>query len=289
MAIRAAFFDVGDTLVEHWIPTEETLVKTRERVCAAIGERPWLDEWLDIRDLEPRWNVSLANAIVRRADDRGRFEPEEARQETLRWQRAWFEERGIDTEDIDLDDLRSRMCVPLDEISSPVAGAIDALRWCAERDLRVVLVTNTLWRGDVEALEDWRRFGAADAITGVVSSHSAGWRKPHPAIFERALEIAGVDPSETFHVGDNLIADVWGAQQLGIRAIWRRTDTHREMREVRRANGVVDECEHPSGRLLIHREDAVACLACGGPTGVRVRPDAVIDDLTELQAAVSRW
>jgi len=107
VAIRAAFFDVGDTLVEHWIPTEETLVKTRERVCAAIGERPWLDEWLDIRDLEPRWNVSLANAIVRRADDRGRFEPEEARQETLRWQRAWFEERGIDTEDIDLDDLRS--------------------------------------------------------------------------------------------------------------------------------------------------------------------------------------
>lgn len=119
MAIRAAFFDVGDTLVEHWIPTEETLVKTRERVCAAIGERPWLDEWLDIRDLEPRWNVSLANAIVRRADDRGRFEPEEARQETLRWQRAWFEERGIDTEDIDLDDLRSTTspsCMP------PLAG-----------------------------------------------------------------------------------------------------------------------------------------------------------------------
>jgi FMN phosphatase YigB (HAD superfamily) len=291
--LRAAFFDVGDTLVEHWARGEVVGQKARAQVCAALGEQPWLDEFLKA-ELEPGWTTSLAQGLARHGAGWWRFEPERARQETDRWYREWFEARGIELDGIDLDRLRSVMCVPLDEISSPVAGAFDALRWCAERGLRVVLVTNTLSRGDAEALEDWRRFGLAEAIHGVVSSHSVGWRKPHPAIFERALEIAGVDPSEAFHIGDNLIADVWGAQQVGLKAVWRRSERamlpsdERGEPPARAAREAAEPCRHPSERLYLD-DGAVRCGTCGELAGIEIRPDAVVDDLTELPTAVSPW
>lgn len=218
------------------------------------------------------------------------FQPEDARQDTAGWYRAWFRRHGIETDGIDIERLRVLMCVPLDEISTPVKGAFEALRWCAARGLRVVLVTNTLSRGDEEALDDWRRFGLSEAIHGVVSSHSAGWRKPHAAIFERVLEVAGARPAETFHVGDNLIADVWGAQRAGLRAIWRRRDPGTVPTDERGAPPERERgaCEHPSDKLSLAGEH-VRCAACGQSIPISVRPDAAIDDLTELTRTVERW
>ena len=262
--------------------------KARARVCAEIGEHEWIDDWL-AAELEPTPSSSYAHILAARGGSRERFEPDMARQETVRWYRDWFEGRGIALDSIDLERLRSLMCVPLDEVSMKVPGATDALRWCVEQGLRVVLVTNTLSRGDQEALEDWRRFGVADAIHGVVSSHSVGWRKPHPAIFERALELAGAEPSDTFHIGDNLIADVWGAQQLGIRAIWRRsTDARGTAAEERARLDPAAPCRHNSAHLRLDGGH-VRCGDCGEHVDVEIRPDAVVDDLTELPGVVEKW
>ena len=296
MGLRGAFFDVGDTLVEHWAPREVVNAKARAQIQADLGERPWLDDLLEAR-LERSWNASLAQLIARRTDTTERFAPEEARQETLALYAAWFRDRGIEIDEADLDRLRHGMCVPLDEISSPVKGAFEAIRWCREQGLRVVLVTNTLSRGDAEALADWEQFGLDGAIDGVASSHSVGWRKPHPAMFERALQIAGVRPEEAFHVGDNLIADVWGAQRLGIRGVWRRsfrvhppTDErgapHDPWGDRRRRDEAT--CEHPSESLLL-RNGVVECALCGGAAGVEVRPDAVLEDLSGLPGLIGGW
>ena len=100
-------------------------------------------------------------------------------------------------------------------------------------------------------LRDWERAGLADAIDGIATSHDVGWRKPHRAMFDRALELAAVGPSEAFMVGDNPIADVRGAQALGIRAVLRRT----------------------------------AAL----PVPADVHPDALIDHLSQLPAVVTPW
>lgn len=296
MALKAAFFDVGDTLVEHWAPRERVNALARAQVCAQIGEREWLDALLEAR-LEPAWPASLVQRIAARTDDRPRFAPDEARQDTLSWYRAWFDAKGIDLNGIDLDRVRRGMCVPLDEISAPVTGAFESLRWCRERGLRVVLVTNTLSRGDAEALADWQRFGLDDAIDGIASSHSVGWRKPHPAMFERALEIADARPEEAFHVGDNLIADVWGAQRLGIRAVWRRSFRTRPPTDERgaphdpwadRRRQDPTTCEHPSESLFLEAA-VVRCSLCASDAGVEVRPDAIVEDLTALPAIVDRW
>jgi len=75
--------------------------------------------------------------------------------------------------------------------------------------------------------------GLADLIDGIVSSHDAGWQKPHPAIYRRALDVAGIEPAEAFMVGDDPDADVRGAQAVGLRSVWRRTALHQLPPDVR--------------------------------------------------------
>jgi FMN phosphatase YigB (HAD superfamily) len=238
MALRAAFFDVGDTLVEHWAPREQLHQLLREALRREFGERHWYEDFLKA-ELGPQHG------------DHSQVDEELLRQETLRWYEEWFHNASIGIDDIEMDKLRVAMTVPLDLVSTPVPGAFTAVRWCKAHGLTVGLITNTLSRGDEEVWEDWRRFGLADAIDLVVSSHSAGWQKPHRAIFERALALADVRPEEALMVGDRLDADVLGASRIGMRTVLRRT-THKQ-------------------------------------ADVGVRPDAVIDDLTELPGAVGPW
>ncbi len=44
--------------------------------------------------------------------------------------------------------------------------------------------------------------------------------KPHPAIFQAALEAAGCRPEQAVHVGDSLLHDITGAQAVGIHNVW---------------------------------------------------------------------
>jgi putative hydrolase of the HAD superfamily len=70
------------------------------------------------------------------------------------------------------------------------------------------------------SLPDWLGpTGLLELVDGVVTSADAGAAKPDPAVFHRALELAGVDGRGAVHVGDSLDNDVAGARALGIRAI----------------------------------------------------------------------
>jgi len=56
-----------------------------------------------------------------------------------------------------------------------------------------------------------------------LSAADAGVLKPHPGIFQMALDRLGVTPDESVFVGDNPIADIAGAQAVGMRAVFRIT------------------------------------------------------------------
>ncbi len=56
-------------------------------------------------------------------------------------------------------------------------------------------------------------------VDAVVGSRAHGFVKPHPTIFEAALQQLGVAAAEAAMVGDSIEEDVEGARALGMRAI----------------------------------------------------------------------
>ena len=54
----------------------------------------------------------------------------------------------------------------------------------------------------------------------VVISENVGVNKPDKAIFEHALQLAGAAKSESLMIGDSLEADVYGALNFGMDAIY---------------------------------------------------------------------
>lgn len=54
----------------------------------------------------------------------------------------------------------------------------------------------------------------------IVISGDIGRGKPDPSIFEHALAQLGYQPQDVLMVGDNLMTDILGAEQAGIRSVW---------------------------------------------------------------------
>jgi 2-haloalkanoic acid dehalogenase type II len=98
---------------------------------------------------------------------------------------------------------------------TPFPDALQALHELRERGHSLVVASN--WDC---SLPDWLSpTGLLELVDGVVTSADAGAAKPAPAVFRRALALAGVDGTGAVHVGDSLDNDIAGARALGIRAI----------------------------------------------------------------------
>jgi putative hydrolase of the HAD superfamily len=93
--------------------------------------------------------------------------------------------------------------------------AVPALGDLRERGLRLICVSN--W--DCSLADVLGRCGVRCLLDGVVTSAAVGARKPDPAIFAAALELAACEPAEALHVGDTDTEDLVGARAAGIPAL----------------------------------------------------------------------
>jgi putative hydrolase of the HAD superfamily len=110
-------------------------------------------------------------------------------------------------------------------LGSTTHALLDALRG---RGLRLGLVSNAFDPGWL-LHRDIEQLGVAERLDFAVFSSELGKRKPHPAIFQRALEALDVAPDEALFVGDRLYEDIRGAGELGLKtaqALWFRADEH---------------------------------------------------------------
>ena len=56
-------------------------------------------------------------------------------------------------------------------------------------------------------------------VTAAISSSEHGYMKPHPSIFQAALQLVGAEASTAVMVGDSLEHDVQGALRVGMRGV----------------------------------------------------------------------
>lgn len=100
-------------------------------------------------------------------------------------------------------------------------------------------------------VSDLEAIGIAHLFEASVAAYSFGRAKPDAAIFHAACDALKIRPAEAIYVGDDPLLDVVGAQQAGLRAVW------------------LNRIELGPARTLPEH----------------VRPDAICNDLTELE----RW
>jgi HAD superfamily hydrolase (TIGR01549 family) len=104
--------------------------------------------------------------------------------------------------------------------------ALPVLEELRAAGLRIGLVSN--------GIRDLAEFVAHHRldVDAIVDSRSHGRVKPHPTIFQAALELLDVDPSDAVMVGDSVAEDVDGARALGMRALLvDREDRHPDVEE----------------------------------------------------------
>jgi HAD superfamily hydrolase (TIGR01509 family) len=186
---------------------------TKAVFCDALGT---------VVELEPPW-VHLAEELGIDADER--------LVAAVRAEMGYYKAHAHEGRDPgSLADLRRRCAEVLsDELGRevPVETMMAAIRFRAfpdappalaalrDRGLRLVCVSN--W--DYSLPEVLARVGLGEAFDGVVSSAAAGARKPDPAIFAPALELAGSAPDEALHVGDTPEEDIAAARAADIPAL----------------------------------------------------------------------
>lgn len=82
---------------------------------------------------------------------------------------------------------------------------------------RIGLVTNGRTRGQMAKIE---AAGIGAFLTSICISESIGCKKPDERIFKACLDELAVQPGEAVFVGDNPIADIEPAKNLGMFAVW---------------------------------------------------------------------
>jgi len=98
-------------------------------------------------------------------------------------------------------------------------SAAEAVRDLASRGVALGIISNTGRTPGVILRRVLERHDLLRHFAVVSYSDEIGYRKPEAEIFRRTLAELGIGAGEAAHVGDNPIADVQGAQGVGMRGV----------------------------------------------------------------------
>lgn len=101
-----------------------------------------------------------------------------------------------------------------------VEPTLQALR---KEGVRMGIVSNTT---NPPFMKDYERgiLGLDLFFDWTIYSSQVPFRKPHPSIFRLAIDRMGCAPADILFVGDNLKADILGAQAVGMAGAWLNRD-----------------------------------------------------------------
>lgn len=204
----AVLFDLGYTLV-YFDPPQEVIVQEALR---AIGVERTTAEILAA--VEVVWGEYYRDA------ETARFEPTEEHDRRVENElsRALLAALGVEAGD---DTILSAYRRALDEgfgrpgVLRPYPEAPEVLESLRSEGYRLGIVSNWSW-----SLRDRVRSAGLEGYLDLVwGSAYAGCNKPHPCIFEQALEQMALEPGRTLYVGDSYRHDVLGARRAGLAAV----------------------------------------------------------------------
>jgi len=201
MALRALLLDVGNTLLTEQPSRFELYARAAREHGAELS-------------------AEAMAALMRRAHRELPSEVAGAWRYTDRWFEAYIERvfhAHLGVERAQLAELAERLFAQFSRPETFVLfpGARELLAHARARGLRIGIVSN--WSPRLPALLD--ALALTPEVDFVLCSAIERVEKPDAALFERALQRAGVAAHEALHAGDDVERDVLGARRAGLRAV----------------------------------------------------------------------
>jgi len=216
--IQAVIFDMGNTLLRFvrpgngtWRELEDRGIRGLYRYLIEQGHPITTREDAFVEAMFARlavgWQQSTGGHVNLRAVD---------------WIAAGTADHQLTLDEHMLLEAAHAYARPMQVGVTTVPGAAEALAQLRTRGCRIGLISNTIWPGRLH-LDDLEALGLRQYLEYTVFSGDAGMWKPSPAIFQRVLTALNVAPQAAVFVGDNPREDILGAQAVGMRAIWVRS------------------------------------------------------------------
>ena len=215
MSVQAVLFDLGNTLVGYYTADEFPVVLRRclRRCVTTLGRRVGEAEEDGLLRRALELNTERSDLAVRPLGER--------------LQELFGRDAALD--DGALQQACGAFLEPIFALAKVDPEAIPVLESLRARGIKTAIVSNTPWGSAADA---WRkelaRHRLLESVDAAVFCGDVGWRKPHRAPFQRALELLGVVAADAIFVGDDPRWDVAGARQAGLRPVLVRslpTDT----------------------------------------------------------------
>jgi HAD superfamily hydrolase (TIGR01662 family) len=206
--IKSIFFDLGGTLMydkDPWPPFFPRADKAMWEVLHAAGVT------LEPADLYGEFNNLFELYYARR-------EPELEEPTTLTVLDELLRQKGFRLSKTVISSALRAMYAVTQSNWYPEKDAAPTLENLRDLGFRIGYVSNGADDENTQVLIDKADIRVyADLI---ISSAAFGMRKPHPAIFQAALDHFKLTPPEAAMVGDTLEADILGANRMGMVSIW---------------------------------------------------------------------
>ncbi len=203
----AIIFDLDDTIISDDAAAEQCWRQVCRTYAHRIGPGSANDLLSAIRDIR-RWYWADPDRSRRAGQDLKR-----ARREIIS---LAFYRQGI-ADDV----LKAEMADAYMELKSDtvvlIPGALDTLGSLRDRGLKLGLITNGEAQGQRAKVE---KAGLETYFESILIAGEFGVAKPDPQVFQRTLGRLLVSPDAAWMVGDNLYADIAGAQAAGIYGVW---------------------------------------------------------------------
>jgi putative hydrolase of the HAD superfamily len=222
--LRHLFFDLDHTLWDFETNSRDTLTELFEEFRL---------EQFGLFDVDQFTNTyTLVNRGLWDQYNRGEVTKEVLRERRFR---ETFENLGLENHDhpVQFSDQYILRCTEKPAVFPHTHEVLGALR----EKYTMSIITNGFPESQHKKMKASNLHGYFDHL---VISEEVGFAKPHSGIFEVALTRAAVAKHEVVMIGDNLYADIEGAKNAGLNAIWfnphneEKPDQH--IREIRVLN-----------------------------------------------------
>lgn len=201
MPIKHVFFDLDHTLWDF-----ETNSKKAYEICfkehnIGVDLTVFLSEYSNINF--HYWKLYREEKVTKEALKYGRLKDS-------------FDAIDYAITDELIDQIATEYLQHLPNFNTLFEGTIDILEYLKPK-YKLHIITNGFIEVQNQKLE---KSGILPYFTELITSESVGVKKPNPKVFYYALDKASANAQQSIMIGDSLEADVQGALNVGMKAIY---------------------------------------------------------------------